>query len=75
MVDGRPDVNASNSRPGGVGDCGLGPDGSLEEGKEDVRDGLDGSDCQWVSASVHSGSKRKSAGLALWHVGGTEYVC
>ena len=75
MVDSDSGPDASNCVPGRVGDCCLDPDGSLEEGKEDVRDGLDGSDCQWVSASVHSGSKRKSASLALWHVGGAKDVC
>ena len=74
MVDSDSGPDASNCVSGRVDDCRLDPDGSLEEGKEDVRDGLDGSDCQWVSASVHSGSKRKSAGLALWHVGGAKEV-
>ena len=66
--------DASNCASGRVSDCRLDPDGSLEEGKEDAWDGFDGSECQWVSASVHSGSKRKSASLTLWHVGGTEDV-
>ena len=74
VVDGSPDVHAGNSRAGGIGDCGLGPDGSLEEGQEDIRDGLDGSEHQGVSASVDSGSKRKGTSLALWDVGGAEEV-
>ena len=75
MVDGSPDVHAGNSRAGGIGDCGLGPDGSLEEGQEDVRDGLDRSENQGVSASVNSGSKREGASLALWHVGRAKDLC
>ena len=74
MVDSGPDEHADNSRAGGIGDGGLGPDGSLEEGQEDVRDGLDGSENQGVSASVDSGSKREGASLALWDVGWAEEV-
>ena len=74
VVDGGPDEHAGNSGAGGVGDGGLGPDGSLEEGQEDVRDGLDGSEHEGVSASVGSGSKREGASLALWHVGGAKEV-
>ena len=74
MVDSGPDVHAGNSCTGGVGHCGLGPDCALEEGEEDVRDGLDGSDCQGVSTAVDSGSKRKGTSLALWNIGGAKEV-
>ena len=74
VVDGGPDEHAGNSGAGGVGDGGLGPDGSLEEGQENVRDGLNGSENQGISASVDSGSKRKGTSLALWDVGGAEEV-
>ena len=74
MVDSGPDEHAGNGCAGGVGDGGLGPDGSLEEGQEDVRDGLNGSKNQRVSTTIDSGSKRKGASLTLWHVGGAEEV-
>ena len=74
VVDGGPDEHAGNSRAGGVGDGGLGPDGSLEEGQEDVRDGLDGSNGQWVSTNIDSSSKGKGTSLALWDVGGAKEV-
>ena len=74
VVDGGPDEHGGNSGAGGVGDGGLGPDGSLEEGQEDVRDGLNGAEGEGVSASVDSGSKREGASLALWHVGGAKEV-
>ena len=74
MINGGPDVNADDGRAGGVGDGGLGPDGALEEGEEDARDGLDGAEGEGVAASVHSGSKRESAGLALGDVSWAEEV-
>ena len=75
MVDGGPDEHAGNSRAGGVGDGGLGPDGSLEEGQEDAWDGLDGPKYQGVSTSVDSGSKREGTSLTLWDIGGAKEVC
>ena len=75
MVDSKPDPDASNCVSSRVGHCGLYPDGSPEEGEEDVRDGLDGSDCQGFPTPVDSGSKRKGASLALWDIGGAKEVC
>ena len=46
----------------------------LEEGQQDVGNGLDGSNGQGVSTTIDSGSKRKGASLTLWHVGGAEEV-
>ena len=75
MVNSGPDVHASNSCTSSVGHGGLGPDCALEEGEEDVRDGLDGSDCQGVSTTVDSGSKGEGASLTLWDIGGAKEVC
>ena len=47
----------------------------LEEGQEDVGDGLDGSNGQGVSTTIDSSSKRKGASLALWDIGGAKEVC
>ena len=46
----------------------------LEEGQEDVGNGLDGSNGQGVSTTIDSGSKGKGAGLALRDIGGAEEV-
>ena len=46
----------------------------LEEGQEDVGDGLDGSNGQGVSTTIDSGSKGKGTGLALRDIGGAEEV-
>ena len=46
----------------------------LEEGQEDVGDGLDGSNGQGVSTTIDSGSKGKGAGLTLGDIGGAEEV-
>ena len=75
MVDSESGPDASNCGSSRIGDCGLNPDGSLEEGQEDAGDGLNGAEHQGVSASVDSGSKRESAILALRHVGGAEDIC
>ena len=75
MVDSESGPDASNCVSSRIGDCGLDPDGSPEEGQEDAWDGLDGAEGEWFSASVDSGSKREGASLALWHVGGAEDVC
>ena len=74
MVNSKPDPDASNYVSSRISHCGLYPDGSPEEGEEDVRDGLDGSDCQGVSTTVDSGSKRKGTSLALWNIGGAKEV-
>ena len=46
----------------------------LEEGQQDVGDGLDGSNGQGVSTTIDSGSKGKGTGLALRDIGGAEEV-
>ena len=75
MIDGGPDVNADNGRAGGVGDGGLGPDGALEEGQQDVRDGLDGAEDQGVAATIDSRVEGKGTGLALREVGWADASC
>ena len=74
MVDGHSELDAGDEAAGGVRDGGLGLDGALEEGEEDARDGLDGAEGEGVAASVDSGSKRESAGLALGDVSWAEEV-
>merc|ERR1711994_622696 len=56
-------------------EVGLGPDGALEEGQQDVRDGLDGAEGQGVAATVHSRVEGKGTGLALREVGWTDASC
>ena len=56
-------------------EVGLGPDGALEEGQEDVRDGLDGAEGQRVAATVHSSVEGKGTGLALREVGWADASC
>ena len=46
----------------------------LEEGQQDVGNGLDGSNGQGVSTTIDSGSKGKGTGLALRDIGGAEEV-
>ena len=46
----------------------------LEEGQQDVGNGLDGSNGQGVSTTIDSGSKGKGAGLALRDICGAEDV-
>ena len=46
----------------------------LEEGQEDVGNGLDGSNGQGVSTTIDSSSKGKGAGLPLRDIGGAEEV-
>ena len=47
---------------------------NLEEGQQDVGNGLDGSNGQGVSTTIDSRSKGKGAGLALRDIGGAEEV-
>ena len=75
MVDSESGPDAGNCVSSRIGDCGLHPDGSLEEGQEDAGDGLNGAEHEGVSASVDSGSKRESASLTLRHVGGAKDIC
>ena len=75
MVDSESGPDANNCGSSRVGDCGLDPDGSLEEGQEDAGDGLNGAEGEGVSASVDSGSKGEGARLALWHIGGAKDIC
>merc|ERR1711994_68056 len=56
-------------------EVGLGPDGALEEGQQDVRDGLDGAKDQGVAATVDSRVEGKSTGLALREVGWADASC
>ena len=56
-------------------EVGLGPDGALEEGQEDVRDGLDGAEDQGVAATVDSRVEGKGTGLALREVGWADASC
>ena len=72
----------NNSYPG-TGNClacrvrhgALGPDGPLEEGQENVRDGVDGPDSELVTAAIHSGPQGEATGLAFGHIGGAQEVC
>ena len=57
MVDGSPDPETGEGLAGSIGDSGLGPDGALEEGGEDVRDSVDGSEDEGLSAAVDSGAE------------------
>ena len=75
MVDSESGPDAGNCGSSRIGNCGLDPDGSLEEGQEDAGDGLDGAEHEGVSASVDSGSKGEGARLALWHIGGAKDIC
>ena len=72
MVDGSPDPETGEDLAGGIGDGGLGPDGALEEGGEDGRDSIDGSEDEGLSAAVDSGAEGQGALLALGEVGGAQ---
>ena len=74
MIDCNSGVATGKERTIGEVEVGLGPDGALQEGEEDVGDGLNGAEGEGVAASVHSGSKRESAGLALGDVSWAEEV-
>jgi len=56
-------------RPIGKQEVGFGPDGALEEGEEDVRNGLNGAEGEGVATTVHSRVEGEGAGLALREVG------
>ena len=47
----------------------LGPDGALQEGEEDVRDGLNGAEDEGVAATIHARVEGEGAGLAVGEVG------
>ena len=68
-------VAACEESPISQVEVGLGPDGALEEGQEDVRDGLDGSEDQGVAATVDSRVEGKGTGLALREVGRADASC
>ena len=68
-------VAACEESPISQVEVGLGPDGALEEGQEDVRDGLDGAEDQGVAATVHSRVEGKGTGLALREVGWADASC
>ena len=74
MVDSNSDPRTGNGLACRVRHGALSPDGPLEEGQEDVRDGVDGPDRQRVAAAVHSRPQGKAAGLAFRHIGGAEEV-
>ena len=59
----------SKERPIGKQEVGFGPDGALEEGEEDVRNGLNGAEGEGVATTVHSRVEGKGTGLALREVG------
>ena len=75
VVDSGPDPDTGKSLASTVHHGGLGLDGSLEEGEQDLRDVLDGSEDGGVSSSVDSGHEGQGTGLALRHVGGAQEVC
>merc|ERR1712127_184838 len=75
VVDSGPDPDTGKSLASSVHHGGLGLDGSLEEGEQDLRDVLDGSEDGGVSSSVDSGHEGQGTGLALGHVGGAQEVC
>ena len=56
-------------RPVGEVEVGFGPDGALEEGEEDVRDGVNGAEGEGVATTVHSRVEGEGAGLAVREVG------
>ena len=62
-------------RPIGKQEVGLGPDGALEEGEEDVRNGLNGAEGEGVATTVHSRVEGKGTGLALREVGWADASC
>ena len=74
MVDSNPYPRACNNFSSRVRHGALSPDGPLEEGQEDVRDGVDGPDRERDAAAVHTGPQWETAGLAFRHVGGAEEV-
>ena len=74
MVEGNPELDAGDEVAGSIHDRGLGLDCALEEGEEDVGDGLDGSSHDGVAAAVDAGAEGEGAGLALGDVGGAEEV-
>ena len=62
-------VATGKERPVSEVEVSLGPDCALEEGEEDVRDGLNGTEGEGVSTTVHSRVEGEGAGLALGEVG------
>ena len=66
MVDSNPDPGAGNYLSCRVRHGALGPDGPLEEGQEDVGDGVDGPDHKLVNVAVHTGLKGR---LQAWPSG------
>ena len=74
MVNCYSGVAACEESPISQVEVGLGPDGALEEGQEDVRDGLDWAEDQGVAATVDSRVEGKGTGLALRDIGGAEEV-
>ena len=62
-------IATGKQRPISEQKAGLCPDGALQEGEEDVRDGLNGAEGEWVAATVHPRVEGEGAGLALGEVG------
>ena len=62
-------IATGKQRPVSKQKAGLSPDGALEEGEEDVRDGLNRAKGEWVTSTVHPGVKGEGTGLALREVG------
>ena len=65
-------IYTGKQRPISEQKAGLNPDCALEEGKEDVRDGLNGAKGDWVTATVHPLFEGEGTGLALREVGWTD---
>ena len=69
VIDCNSGVATGKERTIGEVEVGLGPDGALQEGEEDVRDGLNRAKGEWVTSTVHPGVKGEGTGLALREVG------
>ena len=69
MIDCNPGVATGKERTIGEVEVGLGPDGALQEGEEDVGDGLNGAEGEGVAATIHSRVEWEGAGLTLGEVG------
>ena len=69
MINCYPSIPTGKQRPVSEQKTGLCPDGALQEGEENVRDGLNGAEGEWVAATVHPRVEGEGAGLALGEVG------
>ena len=69
VIDCNSGVATGKERTIGEVEVGLGPDGALQEGEEDVGDGLNGAEGEGVAATIHSRVEWEGAGLTLGEVG------